>query len=130
MKGENMKQIKFYRCRNCGNVVIKMVDSKVPVVCCGEPMDEIRPNKTDAAQEKHVPVVERNENILEVTVGEVLHPMTKEHLITNIVLLTDLGYYVRVLKAGDEPKAKFNLLEGENPIEVFAYCNLHSMWAK
>lgn len=125
-----MKQIKFYRCRHCGNVVIKMVDSKVPVVCCGEPMDEIRPNKTDAAQEKHVPVVERNENILEVMVGAVLHPMTKEHLITNIVLLTDLGYYVRVLKAGDEPKAKFNLLEGENPIEVFAYCNLHSMWAK
>ena len=27
---------KFYKCRHCGNVVEKVVDSGIKVVCCGE----------------------------------------------------------------------------------------------
>ena len=48
---------KFYKCNHCGNVVVKVVDSKVPVVCCGEKMQELVPNTIDASNEKHVPVV-------------------------------------------------------------------------
>ena len=53
---------KFYRCRHCGNVIIKFVDSGVPVVCCGEQMEELIPNTVDASNEKHVPVVKMAEN--------------------------------------------------------------------
>ena len=49
--------VKFYRCRYCGNVIEKVVDSKVPVVCCGEKMEELVANTVDASVEKHVPVV-------------------------------------------------------------------------
>ena len=49
--------VKFYRCRHCGNVIEKVVDSKVPVVCCGEKMEELVANTVDASVEKHVPVV-------------------------------------------------------------------------
>ena len=35
---------KFFKCRHCGNVIHKVVDSKVMVVCCGEVMEELIPN--------------------------------------------------------------------------------------
>ena len=44
---------KFYKCAHCGNVILKVVDSKVPVVCCGQKMTELIPGTTDAAVEKH-----------------------------------------------------------------------------
>ena len=52
-------KIKFFRCRHCGNVAIKLVDSNVPMVCCGEKMEELEAGSVDASLEKHVPVVER-----------------------------------------------------------------------
>ena len=73
---------KFYKCAKCGNIISKYVDSGVPVVCCGEPMMELVANSTDAAGEKHVPVVEVNGNKVIVKVGEVAHPMTEAHLIS------------------------------------------------
>ena len=54
--------MKFYRCEHCGNVITHFVDSGVPVVCCGEPMKELTANTTDAAVEKHVPVVKVEDN--------------------------------------------------------------------
>ena len=48
---------KFYKCNHCGNVVVKFVDSKVPIVCCGEKMEELVPNVVEASGEKHIPVV-------------------------------------------------------------------------
>ena len=35
---------KFYICRTCGNIIEKINDSGVPVVCCGKPMEELVPN--------------------------------------------------------------------------------------
>lgn len=32
--------MKTYKCEVCGNVVAKIVDSGVPVMCCGKPMVE------------------------------------------------------------------------------------------
>ena len=43
---------KFYICKHCGNIIVKIKDSSVPVVCCGEPMSEIVPGVTDAAVER------------------------------------------------------------------------------
>ena len=68
---------KFYRCRHCGNVIVKLVDSKVPVVCCGEKMTELLPDTVDASIEKHVPVVTKvDECTLKVEIGSQPHPMT------------------------------------------------------
>lgn len=39
---------KFYICKHCGNIIAKVKDAGVPVVCCGEPMSEIVPGTTDA----------------------------------------------------------------------------------
>ena len=48
---------KFYKCLNCGNVIQKVVDKNVPVVCCGQRMEELVPGTVEASIEKHLPVV-------------------------------------------------------------------------
>lgn len=121
-----MMEVKFYLCEHCGNIVAKVKDAGVPVVCCGEPMKEIVANTTDAAQEKHVPAVTRDGNVISVNVGTVDHPMTEEHYIEFIVLETKTGFRVEYLKPGDAPKADF--YEKEKAIAVYAYCNLHGLW--
>ena len=122
--------IKFYKCAHCGNIAIKVVDSGVPLVCCGEKMEELIPGSVDAALEKHVPVATVEGNVVSVQVGEVEHPMTEEHLIQTIVLLTDAGYQVANLTAQDKPVAQFVLAEGVKPLKVYEYCNLHGLWVK
>ena len=67
--------MKFYICKHCGNIIAYVRSSGVPVVCCGEPMQEIIPGTTDGALEKHVPVIEVEGNKVTVRVGAVEHPM-------------------------------------------------------
>ena len=99
-------------------------------MCCGQKMDELVPNTTDAAQEKHVPVVEVSGNIVTVTVGSVLHPMQPEHFIEWISLHTKQGNQRKELKPGDAPKAVFALVDGDEVESAYAYCNLHGLWKK
>lgn len=119
---------KFYKCRICGNVIEKIVDSKVPVVCCGEKMEELVPNTVDASGEKHLPVVTRiDENTIKVEVGSVHHPMLPEHHIAFIYVETDKGG-IRI-NLTDEPVA--TICTGDaKPLAVYEYCNLHGLWCK
>lgn len=121
--------MKFYICNHCKNVIVKVSDHGVPVFCCGEPMKELIPNTTDAATEKHVPIVEVKEDRVDVLVGSTLHPMTAEHLIEWVVLETDKGHSIHYLTDHDEPKASF-CLNGAKPVAVYEYCNLHGVWKK
>ena len=118
----------FYICEHCGNIIAKVRDSGVPVVCCGQPMTRIVPGTSDGAYEKHVPVYTVEGNIVTVTVGAVEHPMVDVHYIEWISLQTSSGNQRKVLKPGDAPKACFALCEGDKVEAVFAYCNLHSLW--
>ena len=120
--------LKFYKCEHCGNVAVKVYDKKVPLMCCGEKMVELSANSTDAATEKHVPVVAIDGAKVDVVVGEVEHPMTEEHLITMIVLETKKGFQVAELTAEDAPKASFAVAEGDEAVAVYEYCNLHGLW--
>ena len=123
-----MKEVKFYRCSHCGNIVEKIIDSKVPVVCCGEPMKELIPNTSDGAGEKHVPVVEVEGNKVVVKVGEVDHPMIPAHYIQWIYVVTTKGIMRKDLTSDNAPKAEFTLDEDEKVLEVYEYCNLHGLW--
>ena len=67
--------LEFLKCKHCGQIVKKIKDTGVGVICCGEKMELITPNTTDAAQEKHVPVVEVEGQVATVTVGSTEHPM-------------------------------------------------------
>ncbi len=120
--------MKFYICKGCGKIIAIVKDSACPTKCCGEAMQEIIPGTTDAAVEKHVPVLEVKDNKAYVTVGEVIHPMTEAHFIEWIAIETKNGNQRKTLTPTDEPKAVFPLLEGDEVLAVYAYCNLHSLW--
>lgn len=122
-----MGEKKFYICSHCGNIVGMIHASGVPVVCCGEPMQELVPNTVDASGEKHLPVVQVNGNEVHVAVGSTAHPMADVHYIQWIYLQTKNGGQRKILKPGDAPEAKFLLCEDE-PVAVYAYCNLHGLW--
>ena len=119
---------KFYICKHCGNVIAKVKDAGVPVVCCGEPMSEIVPGTTDAAVEKHVPVWTVENGIVHVKVGSVEHPMLPEHYIEWVSLQTKQGNQRKELHPGEKPEVCFALCEGHEVEAVYAYCNLHSLW--
>ena len=91
-------------------------------------MVELVPGTTDAAVEKHVPVVNVEGNKVTVSVGSVAHPMLPEHYIEWIALKTKFGNQRKVLAPGEEPKACFAICEGDEVEAVYAYCNLHSLW--
>ncbi len=120
---------KFFRCNHCGNIIAMVEDKGVPVVCCGEKMEELKANTTDAATEKHVPMVEVEGSKVVVQVGSTSHPMTEEHLIQWVCLETECGIQLRKLTAADEPKAEFCVC-GDKPVAVYEYCNLHGLWVK
>ncbi len=118
---------KFLRCDHCGNLVGVINDAGVPMICCGQPLTELVPNTTDAANEKHVPVVTVDGDILRAEVGSVEHPMEEAHYIQWIFVETDKGGHKRTFKPGEKPVAEFNL-HGEKPVAVYEYCNLHGLW--
>ncbi len=121
--------MKFYKCAKCGNFVTFLTD-KTPCTpfCCGEEMTELIANTTDAALEKHVPVIAADGNTVTVTVGSVEHPMLDAHYIQFIILETNQGYQKKDLKPGDVPVAKFTLSDGETAVAAYEYCNLHGLW--
>ncbi len=121
-------EMEFYRCAHCGQIIAIVKNKNVPVMCCGEKMQKIVPGTTDAAVEKHVPVVTRDGNLVKVTVGAVAHPMLAEHYIEWIALNTKFGNQRKALNPGDKPEALFALCEGDEVEAAYAYCNLHSLW--
>lgn len=117
---------KFFKCRHCGNVIEKIVDSDVPVVCCGEKMEKLVANTVEASVEKHLPVVTRIDDCtIKVEVGSVAHPMLPEHHIAFIYVETENGG-IRV-NLSDKPEAVICTCSSR-PIAVYEYCNLHGLW--
>lgn len=124
-----MSEQKFLVCKHCGNLVTMIQDAGVPIICCGEPMHEIKANVVEASLEKHIPAVTVTDNVVSAVVGEVTHPMLEEHYIQWLYLQTDKGSQIKALKPGEEPKAEFGLKD-EKAVAVYAYCNIHGFWKK
>ena len=119
--------LKFFVCEKCGNLVNVIEASGVKMRCCGQEMTEVVANTVDASREKHLPVVNVADGVVKVNVGSVDHPMSEEHNIAWVVLHTDKGIYRKHLAAGDAPKVDF-IINEENPLAVYAFCNLHGLW--
>ena len=153
-----MKGNIFYRCEECGNLVAQMKSCEGTLTCCGQDMKKLKVNSTDALKEKHVPVAEAVDEKLIVTVGSAAHPMTPEHYIEWIALVSDDKTAIAYLKPGMEPKAEFPYSQeepgmpftGENDevivncegqicnfvfgdvtakeVSVYTFCNIHGLW--
>jgi superoxide reductase len=153
-----MSETLFYRCDKCGNIVALIKSGGGTLTCCGQEMTKLQANSTDAAKEKHVPVLTFESGKLKVIVGSVAHPMTAEHFIEWIALVADNKIEIVHLKPGMQPKAEFAYFIGEDEtpfigendeivpnceahpcnfatsikttkaVLAYAYCNLHGLW--
>lgn len=122
-------KLKFYKCRLCGQVIAKVVDTDVPIICCGEEMEVIIPKEDEGGlTEKHVPFVKQDGRKITVTIGKKLHPSTMDHFIEWIAIQTNKGNQRKCLKPGDTPEVNFFLGEDELLEAVYSYCNIHSLW--
>ena len=122
-----MCETKFFICEHCGNMVGIIRNAGVPLMCCGQKMTELKAGAVDASLEKHVPVASVEGNLVKVEVGSVLHPMSEEHNVSWVYLLTDKGGQRKCLEVGKDPVVTFALAD-EKPLAVYAYCNLHGLW--
>jgi superoxide reductase len=116
----------IFRCQLCGNIVDLVAPGGGTLVCCGQPMTAQAENTTDAAVEKHVPVIEKIAGGYRVVVGSVEHPMAAAHWIQWIELVAGDTVQRRFLAAGDPPRATF--LTDAAEVSARAYCNLHGFW--
>lgn len=122
-----MAQLRLFKCKKCGSMVVKINKGGCDPSCCGEPMKELTANTTDGAKEKHVPDVKIVDGVVNVQVGSVEHPMLDAHYIQFIALETKKGVQVKWLEPGQAPKAAFVLTDDE-PVAAYEYCNLHGFW--
>lgn len=118
-------KVSFYRCNLCGNIVELVNDGGGELSCCGEVMTKLEANTTEAAHEKHIPVAERKDDKVYVTVGSVEHPMVDEHYIQWIAMVTDSGIDKIYLSPGQKPHAAFFY---KGAAEIYEYCNIHGLW--
>lgn len=124
-----MSEIQFYVCKHCGNLVEMIHNSGIPMICCGQKMNELLPGSIEASEEKHIPDVTVDGDAVNVQIGSVEHPMAEEHYIEWIYLQTETGRQRKSFKPGDSPSLSFTLVD-EKPVAVYAYCNIHGLWKK
>ena len=120
-----MENVSFYICRRCGNIIGLIDGDASRIICCGEPMERLTANTTDAATEKHVPVYERVEDEIVVRVGEVEHPMEKDHYIMWIAQVSENRTTRVRLYPEQSTETRFPYIPGST---LYAYCNKHGLW--
>jgi superoxide reductase len=120
------ERLQVYKCDVCGNIVELINVGGGELVCCGEPMKLQNENTTDAAQEKHVPVIEKIDGGYKVKVGSVPHPMEEKHFIQWIELVAGDKAYMEFLHPGQAPEATFQIKASS--VTAREYCNIHGHW--
>ena len=110
--GATVKILKNCNCENCG------------IICCGEKMNEMKPNSVDAAIEKHVPTYEIKDGKIFVKVN---HVMEDDHYIEWVSIVSENKECTKYFKPGEDCETHFKYIPGST---LYAYCNRHGLWSK
>ncbi|MCK4503004.1 MAG: desulfoferrodoxin [Desulfuromonadales bacterium] len=116
----------IYKCPVCGIIVEVVHGGGGTLVCCGTNMELMTENTTDAATEKHVPVISVGADAVTIKVGDVAHPMDDAHYIEWIEIVVENRVYRKYLQPGEVAEATFNV--STTSVTARAYCNLHGLW--
>ncbi len=120
------ERLQVYKCETCGIMSEVLHPGKGTMVCCGKPMTLLGENTTDAAKEKHVPVIEKTASGVKVSVGSAPHPMEEKHYIEWVEIIVDGKAYRQFLEPGGKPEAVFDVKS--DAVTAREYCNLHGLW--
>jgi superoxide reductase len=120
------ERLQVFKCEVCGHIVEVLHEGQGELVCCNQPMKLLVEGSVDAAEEKHVPEIEKTADGIRIIVGSVPHPMEEKHYIEWIEIIADGKAYRQFLKPGDAPEAFFKIDAEE--VVAREYCNLHGLW--
>lgn len=125
------KILEFYKCNICGNFVEVVLPGEGELVCCGQPMEKMREQteKEEMLSEKHVPVIEKTQEGVEVRIGSMPHPMEDNHYIMFIETNSEDKRYVKrkYLYPHEEPVLKLKC-DCNEKIVARELCNIHGLW--
>ncbi len=143
------KKLELYKCDICNNLVEVVLEGEGELVCCGEIMRKLEPKNNEKQEaemkDKHIPIIEQKDDGILIRVGEVPHPMTKEHHISFIEAVSDDEKYVKrkYFEIDESPdlyiKCNCKDNDGENKSDMKCYCektkakcycNIHELWGK
>ncbi len=120
--------MKFYRCTECDQIHIKLIDQNNDMTCCNAPTEELVENNFPDEARNHVPKIRKIGNFVTITIDN-NHPMVDIHHIEFICMETNKGFKYKKLNINQEPKVQFILANDEEITNVYLYCNLHSLWS-
>jgi superoxide reductase len=116
----------LYKCNICGNIVELAHEGIGQLVCCGQPMKLLEEKTKDIGNEKHVPIIEKDDLGAKIKVGSIAHPMEEKHYIEFIEIETDKGISRKYLKPGEKPETGFPVKAKIKKVRI--YCNVHGLW--
>lgn len=123
------EKLEIYKCEICGNIVEVLHGGKGQLVCCGEPMKLMEEKITEAGNEKHLPVFEKEDTGVKVKIGSIPHPMEEKHHIEWIEVITkDDRTHMKFLSPDDAPEATFEI-SYEHINSIREHCNIHGLWS-
>lgn len=120
------ENVRFYKCSICGNIIGLIEGDAERIKCCGQTMERMKANTTDAAEEKHIPTYEKVDGELLVRVGEIEHPMEKDHYIMWIAQVANNRTTRVRLYPEQSTETRFPYIKGA---ALYAYCNKHGLWS-
>ena len=118
----------FHICTICKNAAVLFQDKGGELNCCNQAMRRLAANTEEASTEKHLPYLKRKGNMLIAEIGQTIHPQTPEHNIEYVYVKTKHGGQRIDLTPEMPPIVEFAFVDGNEPIAVYAYCNLHGLW--
>ncbi len=123
-----MNANKILRCNSCGNIIEMIQENNTKIICCGTEMQILEEKQNNEGTEKHIPIVKQKEDKTIIQIGEVLHPMSKEHQIEWLEIITKDKVIRKNFEYTEEPTIEIN--NKEEIIMLRAYCNKHGLWTK
>jgi superoxide reductase len=111
---------KIFKCNYCGNIVEQLHVGGGTLVCCGQPMEELKENSSREYAEKHAPFIDGNK----VSVGKIEHPMEETHYIEWIEATNEKETAKVFLSTTEKPEAEFSF----KPTKARMFCNIHGLW--
>ena len=116
----NMHRSKFYVCPVCGNVIRTIGEAIIS--CCGITLPPLEAETDFSTEPEHTIHVETVEDEYYVHLD---HPMTKEHYISFIAAVSDLGVQFTKLYPEQSAEARFKIMRVKY---LYAYCNHHGLF--
>lgn len=116
----------IYKCEACENIVEIIHEGTGELVCCNQPMKLFEEKTKEEGNEKHRPIIEKNEEGVLVKVGSIPHPMEPEHYIEWIEISTDIGSSKKFLNPEGRPEKTFPVKAEVKQSRT--YCNVHGLW--